>query len=660
MIGAFFYLNGMRYLAKYIALFIIVLFINNISAQVADTSIHIIRSWKYDLNTGVKKSTNFDTTVFDINRYNPLLKSSFSNLYLGNLGSAAVSNIFVERTRSPFVFGSEYAPYVLNENTYHIYKTKMPFTLASFSYGDSKAKEERLLNLLHTQNINEFTNAGFQIRNIQSAGQYSNQKVFQNTMALFTSYDKKRLKLHIMLARNMIKCDENGGIVDSDFENPNNSSGGFNTYQTYYDTLANSIRDVPNSIYRNHNINFLSEYKLINFGKNLNDSTQNESKTALIIGQYTKYDQHFRRFIVNNFNQDYFGHYYIDGYKTNDSAFYRSFSNKAYFKFKSGNQFITGGIENEFLRYGYKTVPDTIFVSIENNNGGVTIYEKSRIITDKSEKKYNTAVYGDIEINISDLLNLKFLGKYYLFGYEQNMINISGKARLNMPKNFIEIGSSLETRRPDYFYNHYISNFFLWNNNFENTREWETEVLIRNKEKLTGIRLNYTLLGNWFYFDNNALIQQLNEVTSISTAKIFGEFNFWKFKTKNEIALQRTGNENALPLPAIAAFHSLSFNHKLFDNVFQFNIGYDLNIYSKYYAYAYMPVTGVFYTQQIKKTGAYPFVDAFVNCKVKKTLFFFKYEHVTQGMFGKKYYTTLHYPSPARVLRFGITWIFLN
>ena len=200
----------------------------------------------------------------------------------------------------------------------------------------------------------------------------------------------------------------------------------------------------------------------------------------------------------------------------------------------------------------------------------------------------------------------------------------------------------------------------MWNHDFENIREWKTEILLRNKNKYTGIWLNYSLLSNLIYFNNEALPEQLNEITSVSSVKIFGEFDLWKFKTKNNVTFQRTGNENALPLPGVTIYHSMSFNDKLFDDVLHFNLGYDLYFYSKYYAYAYMPVTGVFYTQNNSMTGDYPFLDVFCNIKVKKTLFFFKYEHVTEGIFGNSYYTTLHYPSPGRVFRFGIAWIFLN
>jgi len=610
--------------------------------------------------TGIRKSVDFDTNVFVVADYSPIYKYSPTNTSLGLIGGAVVSNVFNDRKDIPFVFGNAYSPYFFNKEDYHIFKTKAPFSLMEFYIGGDKATSElRTINFLHTQNITESTNAGFKVRSIKSDGALDDIHLIRmNNLSIFGHHNNKDLKVHLVMNRNMTKAEENGGIVDSTYEVDN--------------VIIPIFNEGQNSELKYSNLHLLTEYSLVNFGEQ-NDTLNNdsikietESRTVLVLGQTTSIDRYIRKYESNDIlDESIFDHTNISNQSTRDSAFYRSLKNRLYFKLRTGNQFITGGIENEFLKYAHKTIPDTAFYNIENESVSVNYYEENEIRKDSIVKQYNTGIFGDIEINISDILTLKALGNYYLFGYQQNTLGLSGRLTINLPKNMMEISSDLKTLKPDYFYNRYVSNYFIWDNSFDNCRIWKNEILIRNKKKLTGIRFNYNLLNNWLYFSEDAHPNQHNGIVNVVSAKIFGEFDFWKFKTKNDFVFQVSENENILPLPKIAIYHSLSFNQKFFDDVLHFNIGYDLHYNTKYYAYGYTPVTGVFYNQKEKKIGEYPFLDIFASIKVKRTLFFTKYEQITglldeDSIIGNQYYTAYHYLNTGPILRIGITWIFIN
>jgi hypothetical protein len=636
-----------------------------LQAQTPDTNVYIIKAWDYDMRTGVRDLAQMDTGIFDVARYSPLLSNSFSNIYLGNMGTAARSNVYHDLSHSDFVFGKGYAPYDWDQKTFTIYKAKQPVTLASFTLGDEKEQEERTLRLLHTQNVNRYTNLGFRYRSIQSIGQYPRQRVGMNNISVFGSYEKDNVKVMASANRNLYKYEENGGINDSLWDNTELAP------QTRYEGVFQNA----NTVYRNQNLNFLTEYSLIDFGKEadtLGPEAEGRS-SSLILGQMTTIGQYLRNFnantgpgarILRQMAQ-------IDSAHTNDSAYFREINNRIFFKLKTGNQYITGGIQNEFLKYIHRQVPDTIFYVNDGPNGKVSVFNHEGIIKNNSEKQYGFSLFGDIEINISDVLNLKFIGKYYLFGYQRFNTDLTGKATVNLKKWDMAASTGLKTRKPDYFYNRYIANFYEWNNSFDNTRTWNTEAIVKSKEKNTGVRVNYTLLGNYVYFNDNSVPAQYNTPFGVSAIQVYGEFDFWKFKTLNEMSFQRSGNMDVLPLPGMAMFHSLSFNQTLFAKALHFNLGYDLYYYSKYKAYAYEPILGVFHTQDRQQTGNYPFVDLYLNFKVKRTLFYFKYEHVNQLvnplndnnnqiLYGRSYYTTANYINPGRVLRFGITWMFLN
>ena len=54
-------------------------------------------------------------------------------------------------------------------------------------------------------------------------------------------------------------------------------------------------------------------------------------------------------------------------------------------------------------------------------------------------------------------------------------------------------------------------------------------------------------------------------------------------------------------------------------------------------------------------------IDAFVSAKWKRMRIFVKMQHVNYDLFGKRtYFSALHYPLNARVLKLGFSWGFYD
>ena len=81
---------------------------------------------------------------------------------------------------------------------------------------------------------------------------------------------------------------------------------------------------------------------------------------------------------------------------------------------------------------------------------------------------------------------------------------------------------------------------------------------------------------------------------------------------------------------------------------------------SKYYANAFMQTTTLFYLQNEVKTGGFARVDLFFNLKIKTARIFVEFENVADGLTGKSYILTPHYPMPGRVFKWGIVWRFFD
>jgi hypothetical protein len=73
-----------------------------------------------------------------------------------------------------------------------------------------------------------------------------------------------------------------------------------------------------------------------------------------------------------------------------------------------------------------------------------------------------------------------------------------------------------------------------------------------------------------------------------------------------------------------------------------------------------MPATGRFYRQDQVRTGNYPFINVFLNIKLKRTRIFVMLDHVNSGIMGYNYYMVPTYPMNARMFRYGIAWTFYD
>jgi hypothetical protein len=68
----------------------------------------------------------------------------------------------------------------------------------------------------------------------------------------------------------------------------------------------------------------------------------------------------------------------------------------------------------------------------------------------------------------------------------------------------------------------------------------------------------------------------------------------------------------------------------------------------------------MFYRQSSEKIGDYPWVDAFVNIKLKRTAFYIKYTNLATQFVKGGYFTSPGYPAPVATFLLGLAWSFYN
>ncbi|MBU0764116.1 MAG: putative porin, partial [Bacteroidetes bacterium] len=58
--------------------------------------------------------------------------------------------------------------------------------------------------------------------------------------------------------------------------------------------------------------------------------------------------------------------------------------------------------------------------------------------------------------------------------------------------------------------------------------------------------------------------------------------------------------------------------------------------------------------------GGHPYLDVFLNLKLKRARFFFKYTQLSSYFLPKDYFTVLHYPVNGPAFKFGLSWAFYD
>ena len=123
---------------------------------------------------------------------------------------------------------------------------------------------------------------------------------------------------------------------------------------------------------------------------------------------------------------------------------------------------------------------------------------------------------------------------------------------------------------------------------------------------------------------------------------------------------QTSSDNSVIPLPKLSIYSNLYILFKI-AKVLHVQFGVDCDYYTKYNAPAYQPATMAFCNQDNVKVGGYPFVNAYINMKLRKARFYVMMSHLNQGMFGgNNYFSMPGYPLNPRRFQIGISVDFAN
>ncbi|NOY97020.1 MAG: putative porin [Chlorobi bacterium] len=596
-----------------------------------------INVWNLTGNGAFLKKEELDTLQEDFYIYNPIYKNAITNTFTGNYGGAYLNNDFFARDyNNDFYFLHTHDAYLLTPGNIQYYNTTTPYTLLDYSQSEKQSDQnETRFNVLHSQNINDKLNFTFRFDQAKSEGQYDQQDSKNHSVSLYSSYKSDQLNIHGGYISNGITNSENGGMVsDNELLNPETKG----LYPIY-------LSDVS-SEYKSNYLFATAEYRI---GKYIKTKDNDEAFKPLLGFIYSvEVAKNLRQFREKLVNYDFFPNVYIDSLATNDSVRLNRLTN--IFQIK---QYETAEKKASFGKRAF------IGVDIVRTTHPSLYYNMA------STRKYtNLYVGGGIFRNEGEFWKWNAEGKLFITGYRSGQTELS--ASIWKPVKFlkdsaasIKIDGRLETVVPDYFQQKYGGNHIRWDNRFNNEQRLTAGFTFESPERKFKVGANYALINNFIYNDTLGMPAQTKKELLILSFFLNKDFVLRNFHIKARVLAQKASLEDFIHLPELSVHLSVYYK-MLISKVLYTQIGVDTRYNTAYFADAYEPSTGLFYLQNEKRIGDYPYIDAYASLKLKRTRVFLKYINIGSGFLNKEYFTALHYPMNAMTFRLGVAWTFYD
>ncbi len=562
------------------------------------------------------KTTPADTDFYSIQDYMPFYKNFLS--HLGNGMSATYSLMPSFNSSLPFWLSPMEIYFKDIDNRY--FQTHYPFTFARLTANTNRTYNEEGMMLIHTQNIKPNWNIAFIGQTDKQTGHIQRQDNRLHYLYGSTRFDGKKYKLDANYFFSKIKAKENGGVSNLNF-------------------IIDSLYPIENAeIYRSDATNNYI-YNKAQAQQSICLNYKNDSLSQKIKPFLVHRFSYIRARKIYNDVIDTTGFYtntFDDTAKTYDSLYFRNVENRIGLAFAnsmtSGKGIYVYGISSMQMYYSYAHSNKA-----DNYGSGLQLF-------------YNDSSW-----------NMYFTFETYLSGYLRN----NQSAELKITKNIslfnkqaqIFILPAFNSVKQDYFYSQLCTNHYQWDTNLPDLSEISAQLGI--EDNLNGLYLNIKQTKNAVYLNKHSIAQ--TDSSSIFYAGIVLRklFKLGHFRLSNNFMFQ-TISDSVISVPDFAGYHSLYYENELFKKVLGLQIGGEVYYTAKYRAPSYNPALGAYYFSYGTELGNYPYINVFLNLKLKRARFFFKVEHLNYKWNGGNYCLIQNYPIPPRSLKFGIFWSFYD
>ena len=671
-------------------------------------------AWNIDERFGNITPVDVDTLPNNFQNFNLTAGPTGQYNFLGNLGSPRLSRLFMDRKPySNFIFADPFDYFYTPVNEFQFTNTLSPITNLSYHSCGNKQDGEDRLRAYFASNINKISGIGFKLDYLYGRGYYNNQATSLFNGSLYGYYLDDRYNMHAWISVNHMRMGENGGIENDDYiTHPEDFTRSYGSRDIPTILSENWNRNEDQTYYLTHRYN-LGFYKDIELPDSLRpvmpaDSVLLKGLRDSLFTVYQKADTAYQHAVMDSLRNDFMAkqdnpqdfipvtsfihtlrirnakhtvysydtpdHYYADlfyGDPNNMSDRTRGYSiqNTLGIALREGfNKWAKAGL-TAFASHEYRhyTMPDL--------NGG------NKIIRSYSEN--NISVGGQLSKREGKTLHYDVTGEVTLLGEDVGQFDVEGRADLNFRlfKDTVQLAARafVKNLNPSFYMRHYHSQFAWWDNDLNKEFRTRIEGTLSLKRTRTALTVGVENIKNYAYFatdkiayndeggqfagySNRISVKQYGGSVQVFSARLNQNFKFGILHWDNEVAYQKTSNQDILPLPDLSAYSNLYIVFRI-AKVLRVQLGGDVRYFTEYYAPDYAPIIQQFTVQSPEtrmKLGNYPICNAYVNLFLKHCRFYVNVNHVNNGTGNKNAFLVPHYPINPMNIHFGLSWNFFN
>jgi hypothetical protein len=583
--------------------------------------------------------TPVDTGLVDFEAYNRLERQFPFHASLGNSGLAHRNLEFDPSRKTGLDYGIRaFDAYLFFDDEIKYYLNHRPFSEVGYVSGASK---EQLFHARHHQRVYKKLALGVDFDHINSFGTYQRQKSNNRRVAFKAQYFTENLRYGLIANYNNSKVNvrENGGIVhDSIYEQ---------NLEPDRSIIDIKLRNAQNLVRRSGV--YLQQYYQLSAPKpnELKDSADVARKRfQLRFGRLShSFSYQQQSFIYTDKTPDlnYYSNIFVDSTATYDSVYFRHIEN------------VISWSNADYLNR-LKPQPLLLQFGIKNR---VSEVHDSLI----SESFSHLIPFGELRFSPHPLLNVEGNASIVVSDDAcQGDFNLHGLGQLSIFRRFsfrttLNFAYEIENHTAPFFFRHYFSNHFQWENDFTKTLTNKVSAYITQNHLKIGFDI-YSV-NSYIYLGEDKLPAQYGSSFEVFKGFVEAGGMLGKFDLEGKAFYQKASQEEIIRLPELMAYLTVTFNLRLFKGALNTRSGFDFRYNTPYYADAYIPALRSFHLQNEREVGGFVHTDFFINFTVKRTRFFMKFQNIFSAIESYyDYFTVPHYPLQDFAFKFGLDWRF--
>lgn len=628
-------------------------------------------AWTLIYPLGQHQESTIDTLLYNYQRRAIPALYSDAMATTGNLGGEALNMIYFQRPgSSPFFFDRAlelWTPSLSKQKFYNVYS---PMTLLSYNFGGNRENHTDRLTAEFGGNVNRNIGVAAFVDYLYSKGCYANQATKDIAYGANVYYTGNRYEMQVLYNAFNFLNQDNGGIQnDLYITDPAEVQGGDNRVES----RSIPVRLTQASTRLTGSRFFTTQAFKTGFWR---EEVVNDTLTRDIYVPVTKFiysfDYETRHHKFKNPNaaqgRDFFANTYLDPAGTLDDTYYRHFANTLGIEMMEGFQKWAKFGLSAYATYKirrYNQNPVSQIAEINDPDGLLTPLPPNLSIMAK-ETQNLLSVGGRLAKTRGSILRYWADVRFGILGETAGEIEANG----NITTNFKLFGDTVSIKANGHFSNlapswllkQYISNHFIWQNDFGKIRKFKVDGELVIPWTKTTVSAGFESTQNMIYFDSSFLPRQFGGTVGVFSARLNQELHFGIWNWNNTVTLQTSTNQDVLPLPALAIYSNMYINFTAF-RVLTLQIGVDCDYFTRYRGLLYQPATMSFAVQDkddATMVGNFPLMNAYITAKLYRVRFFVMWSHFNQGWFTKQYFSMPHYPIDPRRFQFGLTVDFAN